>query len=75
MFTFSGSSKHAHFIFITGLEPAILNICSLGIDIAGEAKYFLAILDKVEYLPSFPFHHTSGLISHQSTSMFSDFAL
>ena len=35
--TFSGS-KHAHFIFTT--EPAILNARSLGVDIAGNAKYF-----------------------------------
>ena len=33
------------------MEPAILNARSLGIDVAGNAKYFLAILDKAGYLP------------------------
>ena len=54
---FQVRSKHVHFLFTTGL--VILNPHSLDVDIAGNAKYFLTILDKAGYLPSFLFYHTS----------------
>ena len=60
MFTFSGN-KHACFLFTA--QPATLKALSLGVDVAGTAKYFFAILARAGYLASFLFHHTSGLIS------------